>query len=82
MFLVSCIFFKRLQNISIFPITWLDTSWTDLVRLFDLAFRVSSDKYTEVELVGPSLSLVIFFGLKSILSGVSIATSAFFFFLT
>ena len=40
-------------------------------------FWVSLDKYSEMELVGPSLSLVIAFVLKSILCGISIATPGF-----
>ena len=46
---------------------------------FELAFWVPTNKYAEVEFQGPSLSLVMDFVLKSILSGISIATTAFFF---
>ena len=49
---------------------------------FDLVFWVSSVKYPEEELLGPFffLSLVIAFVLKSILFGIKIAMTAFFFF--
>ena len=47
--------------------------------LFDLVFWVSLPTYAEVELMGPSLSLIIAFVLKSILSAVSIATPGFHF---
>lgn len=43
----------------------------------ELAFWVSLDKYTEVELLGPSFSFVATFVLKSILSGIYIATPVF-----
>ena len=47
---------------------------------FDLVFWASSDKYPQVELLGSPLSLVIALVLKSILSGISIAITAFFYF--
>ena len=51
--------------------------WTQgCLHSFKSVFWVSSDKYPEVELLGLSLSLVIAFILKSILSGTSIATPA------
>ena len=49
------------------------------ICLFDLAFWVPSDKYPEVELLDPSLSLVIAFAIKSILSGIGIATQLYFY---
>ena len=45
---------------------------------FELVFWFSSDKYLAMELLHPSLSLIIAFVLKSILYCVSIATPAFF----
>ena len=48
--------------------------------LFKLGFCVCLDKYPEVELLDSSLSLVIAFVLKSVLSDISMAAPAFFFF--
>ena len=47
------------------------------IYLFNLVFWVSWDQYPEVGLLGPFLSLVVAFVLKSILSGRSIASVTF-----
>ena len=44
------------------------------VRLFGLVVWVSSGRCSDMELLGPSLSLVVACVLKPILSGISIAT--------
>ena len=52
--------------------------WTlGCIYPFELVFWISLDKYSKVGLLGPSMSLLIAFVLKSILFNVSIAASAF-----